>query len=259
MGFETKINIFNVSSLINSFNFILKFCILVKNDSEALKYVDIHTHGNWNAEILQIKNFTLSEANTIFENGFYSFGIHPWYILEIDFQSEERKLESKIIQKNCLAIGECGLDKICNIGFSNQMRFFEMQIQLSEKLEKPLILHIVKAFNELMAIRKKSKAQQAWIVHGFGGSVELARQLTDMGLYLSFGHQLKNEFSKASKTIKSIPLNKLFLETDTREVLIEEIYHIAALRIGIEEGELKKQLFSNFLEVFPDQKRKLMS
>lgn len=91
-----------------------------------------------------------------------------------------------------------------------QLIAFEKQIALSEKYQKPLILHIVRAFNDLIRLRLDSKAKQVWIVHGFDGSPQLAKQLSDLGIYISFGFHLGKSISKACKSIGTIPFKSYF-------------------------------------------------
>lgn len=131
-----------------------------------------------------------------------------------------------------------------------QLIAFEKQIALSEKYQKPLILHIVRAFNDLIRLRLDSKAKQVWIVHGFDGSPQLAKQLSDLGIYISFGFHLGKSISKACKSIGTIPLSHIFLETDASELSIKEIYSLASERLNISVAQLQSQLWLNFQEVF---------
>jgi TatD DNase family protein len=76
-------------------------------------------------------------------------------------------IEEKLKDENCFALGECGLDKITASDFELQKVVFKKQIQLSEKHQKPLIIHCVKAHQELIEIKKELKPKQVWIFHGF--------------------------------------------------------------------------------------------
>ena len=96
-----------------------------------------------------------------------------------------------LINKYCVGIGECGLDFFKKtIDEQKQIHFFSKQIELSEALELPLIIHCVRAFHELFYLHKLYKPKQAWIVHGFNGSLKLATQLLEKGIYMSFGKTL---------------------------------------------------------------------
>lgn len=180
----------------------------------------------------------------------FSLGVHPWFVKARTLDKELKKIENQMNNDSFLAIGECGLDKVCDTDFDLQIAAFKKQIELSEKYKKPLVLHVVKAFNELINIKRESKTKQIWIVHGFNGSPQLAKQLTDLGIYISFGSQLKKHISKASSSIKSIPINRLFLETDTSELTIQEIHTLAAERLNTSLTQLQGQLWKNFQKVF---------
>ena len=134
--------------------------------------------------------------------------------------------------------------------FEQQIAFFERQIDLSETLQKPMILHDVKSHNEILALRKKHKAKQPWILHGFNGTEQDIRQLTGQGLCLSVGESLLHPERKITKSLKDIPLDMLFLETDMAEVGIETIYKAAAKILDIDIAVLKRRLFANFARLF---------
>lgn len=215
-----------------------------------MKFVDIHTHKKQNLDAFQL--FDLSDGKDINmgRKNYYSLGIHPWYIKESPLEQELERIEKHIQTKSFLAIGECGLDKVCDTALALQYFAFEKQILLSEKYKKPLILHIVKAYNELVRLKVALEPRQVWIVHGFNGSPQLAKQLIELGMYISFGAQLGNKVSKASKSIVSVPIHRIFLETDTSILTIKEIYRLAAERLNMDVDQLKKQLWQNFQAVF---------
>ena len=213
-------------------------------------YVDIHTHNaKSNDDLIQIVNLNLDTPCP--EQGYYSYGIHPWVLDSADFQVDEalNKLKENLQQPQVVALGEAGLDKF-HADFERQMKVFERQIVLSENLKKPMILHDVKSHNEILALRKKHKAKQPWILHGFNGTEQDIRQLTTQGLYLSVGESLLHPERKIYKLLKHIPLEQLFLETDMAKINIEKVYEAAARLLEIELSELKTKIFSNFARVF---------
>lgn len=210
-------------------------------------FVDIHTHTASTADdLIQIVNLDLEQPCP--EQSYYSYGIHPWTLDNADFQLEEALalLEERLPSPNVLALGEAGLDKMHKESFEQQIILFERQIELSEALQKPMILHDVKSHNEILALRKKHKAKQPWILHGFNGTEQDIRQLTGQGLYLSVGEGLLHSERKIAKSLKNIPLDLLFLETDMAKVGIETIYEAAAKLLDIDIAVLKKRLFANF-------------
>ena len=214
-------------------------------------FIDIHTHTTKSRDnLIQIINLNLESPCP--EQGFYSYGIHPWALDNVDFQTEKalQTLEEKLKLPQVLALGEAGLDKMHKASFERQVAVFERQIELSEALQKPMILHDVRSHNEIIALRKKHKAQQPWIVHGFSGTEQDIKQLIGQGIYLSVGESLLHPERKINKSFKFIDLDYLFLETDMAEISVEMIYKAAANLLEMDIVSLQKQIFANFARLF---------
>jgi TatD DNase family protein len=215
-----------------------------------LLFVDIHTHTAKTGDLLQIINMDLEQVCP--EQGYYSYGIHPWALDSADFQMERalKKLEERLKTPNVLALGEAGLDKMHKATYEQQIELFERQIELSEALQKPMILHDVRSHNEIIALRKKHKAQQPWILHGFNGTEQDVKQLIGQGIYLSVGESVLFSEKKIYKSFRFIDLDYLFLETDMAEIGIETIYEAAAKRLEMDINTLRAQIFRNFAKLF---------
>ena len=214
-------------------------------------FVDIHTHTAKTADdLIQIVNLDLEQPCP--NQGYYSYGIHPWKLDNVDFQLKEAfsLLEERLQSPNVLALGEAGLDKMHKGSFEQQIVVFERQIDLSEALQKPIILHDVRSHNEILALRKKHKAKQPWILHGFNGTEQDIQQLTGQGLYLSVGESLLHSERKITKSLKNIPLGMLFMETDMAEISVEKIYEVAAKLLGMDLSALQTRIFANFARLF---------
>ena len=214
-------------------------------------FIDIHTHKAESSDnLIQIVNLDLNQSCP--EHGYYSHGLHSWEVDSTDFQMETALecLEKKLKSPNVLALGEAGLDKLHKASFEQQIELFERQIELSEALHKPMILHNVKSHNEILALRKKHKAKQPWILHGFNGTEQDIQQLTGQGLYLSIGESLLHSERKIYNSFKYIDLDHLFLETDMAKEGIETIYDVAAKLLGIDIAVLQRRLFANFARIF---------
>ena len=214
-------------------------------------FIDIHTHSvKTDDKLIQIANLDLNQPCP--EQGYYSYGIHPWALDNVDFQIEEAlsSLEARLQSPNVIALGEAGLDKIHKASFERQVAVFERQIELSEALQKPMILHDVRSHNEIIALRKKHKAVQPWIVHGFSGTEQDVRQLIGQGIYLSVGESQLHPERKIYKPFKFIDLNYLFLETDMSEIGVETIYEAAANLLEMDLPALQTRIFSNFARLF---------
>ncbi len=146
----------------------------------------------------------------------YSMGIHPWHTDSLPPDWKQR-LDRAARQPGVVAIGEAGLDRLRGADLDTQLRVLERHVALSEELQLPLILHVVKAFNEIIALRRRLRPQQRWIIHGFRGKPQLARQLLDHGFDISLGEHFNPD------TAAIIPSDRLHFETDTSPLPIATI------------------------------------
>ena len=214
-------------------------------------FINIHTHtAKSDDNLIQIVNLNLNQPCP--EQGYFSYGIHPWALDDADFQVEKafQALEEKLKSPQVIALGETGLDKMHKASFERQIELFERQIELSEALQKPMILHDVRSHNEIIALRKKHKAQQPWIVHGFSGTEQDVKQLIGQGIYLSVGESLLHPERKIHKSFKFIDLDYQFLETDMAEIGIELVYEAAAKILEMDLPTLQMRIFANFARLF---------
>jgi TatD DNase family protein len=213
-----------------------------------MEFFNCHTHQFTNqSNILELVNQYPQEFDASIP--FYSIGIHPWYIKEDRIDEDLRIIEEKLQTNNCLAIGECGLDKRIEIPLEQQIIVFEKQLALAEKYKKPVVIHCVAAFQEVIATKKKMKISVPMIIHGFSKNNHLANQLITAGFYLSFGkYLLKNPELKT--VFQNIPNDRFFLETDTIEEGISEVYNLASEYKYITIKELQEIISSNFRIVF---------
>jgi len=212
-------------------------------------YIDIHTHNSSKeVDVLEIHNIFL-EDDAIPES-YFSIGLHPWNI-DGNIIDVTAKLNLIKDNKTLLAIGEIGFDKNINTSLNDQRILLHEQLIISEQNNLPVILHIVKAFNEIIDIKNKWCYSQPWIIHGFNKNKELAKQLLAKGFYLSLGAKVMRNDIVFSELVKSIDISKLFLETDDQsEFTIKDIYKRVAKIKEISEKELVLQLEHNFKKVF---------
>lgn len=153
------------------------------------------------------------------------------------------------------AIGECGLDRMgAGTGagwFEIQKDVFKKQIELSEQYSKPLIIHAVRTYPDIIAIRKETKAKQPWIIHGFQGNEQSAEQLLKHdGIYISLGEILFRNEERARRLLQIIPYDRLFLETDVAERSIIDVYEKAVSLSVVEMEKLRCDIFDNFVKIF---------
>ena len=175
-----------------------------------------------------------------------SAGIHPWQLKE-DFSLQLNQLAKLASSKNVIAIGECGLDRIKGPAFEIQFDAFRAQINIANQVNKPMILHLVKSYSDILAISHSMKTP--WIVHGFKGNLIEAENLLRKGAKLSFGPRLLTDETMQA-LFTSIPLDCIYLETDTKPVLIDEMYHKAALLRNIKMDDLRIGIWLNFVRDF---------
>lgn len=200
----------------------------------ALDYLNIHTHH------------PAREG----EQTFPSFGLHPWYLTEA-WQEEVRELEGRLNAMNrgeagllenqgkgeLFFIGECGLDRLCDTPYERQLAAFEAQIRLSEQLQRPLILHCVRATDDVLRLKRGTR--QPWVFHGFRGKPQQLRQLLVHGFYVSFG------FRYNVSSLQACPPDRLFLETDDSPTPIERLYAATAPLLGTTPEALNRQVWQN--------------
>lgn len=213
-----------------------------------MKYFNLHTHKfTNNPNVLELVNQYPWEFDASIPQ--YSIGIHPWYIDENRLENDLKTIEEKLQLQECLALGECGLDKRIDIPMDLQVKVFEQQIALAEKYKKPLVLHLVAAYQELIEIKNRLQVSVPIILHGFSKNEQTAKQLIENGCYLSFGkYLLRNPELKS--VFQSVPNDKFFLETDTIDETLEEVYRLASEYKNCSLEEIKALTTVNFNKVF---------
>lgn len=215
-------------------------------------YIDIHVHGGKPAKGIFILETLMAHENRMPENvpGIaFTYGIHPWFLNEEDYIRQIKSVEIIAAGNNIIAIGEAGFDKLRGPLPALQKKAFREQVAISEKYRKPLIIHCVKAWDEILAEHKDLKPVMPWMIHGYRGKLPLAKQLISKGLYLSIWFEFALR-SESSSLIKALPGEKLFLETDGAAVDIRDIYNKVSADRNVSVEELKERTRSNFIEFF---------
>lgn len=214
-------------------------------------FIDIHSHNKAAGVASVIVSVDASDFVVgVPRDGFYSLGIHPWFIGRQDCEASLQKMRSVSTDANLLAVGECGLDRLTEVPLAEQEAIFIAQIELAERLGKPVVIHCVRAFNDLLRIKAALKPAQPWIFHGFNNKASIAASLLNCGSYLSFGKALLHPGSNAAKVLPAVPPDRFFLETDDSGLPIERIYEAAADLRGIGLPELQQTIANNFKRVF---------
>ena len=222
------------------------------NLPEPGDYIDIHNHGSLSAPgQFSIENIMAHEGRTPDnQTGLtYTIGIHPWHLTNENFLQQISDVRKYSDHLNVIALGEAGFDRLRGPAALLQQSAFKEQVKIADERSKPVFIHCVRAWDELLSEQKNLKPSTPWIIHGFRGKKELAVQLISKGMYLSFwfDYILKPE---SAPLIKSLPKERIFLETDGSGVEIETLYKKVATDLGISEVELKEIVYSNFKGVF---------
>ena len=189
-----------------------------------LDFPDIHTHrtGAGNASGFCLLSCTPDE-----------FVEETWHLLE-----------EAVRHPQVLAVGEAGVDKLAAAPLPLQETVFERQALLAEETDKPLVIHLVKAVDELLRVRKRLLPRVPWVVHGFRGKAALAQELLHHGFYLSFGEKYQEG------ALNAVPLSRLFLETDESLESISRLYVRAAAVRQLSVEELVTAVRDNVCRVF---------
>lgn len=177
--------------------------------------LDIHTHHT----PPQPKGVicVTPETFSLVDNQYYSIGIHPWELTAGINDEVWEKLEIALEDPQVVALGECGIDIPKGGPLFRQMQVFRRQIELSEKIGKPLIIHSVKGQEIIIGLKKEFKPTQPWLIHGFRGKPTIAKMYIDADIYLSFGEFFNEE------SLINLPSEYIFAETDDSTLSIEEI------------------------------------
>lgn len=189
--------------------------------------IDIHTHT----------------APSVPGTAIVSGGIHPWHIDDGWKDTFARYAEEA---KGHLCIGESGLDKVKGPDLELQREVFVAHIQLSERLGKPLVIHCVKAMQEVLALKKEMQPTQPWIIHGFRGNPQQAAQYRQAGLHLSFGLHFNAE------TLRSTPMEDLLAESDEDD--IQAVYRAHSQCLGQSIEQLQRQVSANILRILGESR-----
>ena len=188
-----------------------------------IRCLDSHTHHPA-PQPEGIISATMDDFNPV-EGQLYSLGIHPWVAYNEISHDQWVEFESLCSLPSVVAIGECGIDKLKGGLLFKQMLVFNRQIEISERLRKPLIIHDVKAHDVIVGLKRDLNPSQKWMVHGMRGKPTVAKMLTDAGIYISFGEYFN------PGTLKATPLDMILAETDESSLSIEDILNNISLQL----------------------------
>ncbi len=213
------------------------------------KFFNLHRHSPAK-DLEETAIINIFPGDDVPEKDFYSVGLHPWHLSESTMKRDLELVAEK--GKSAAAVGECGLDRACKVSFDLQMKVFRRQVEIAASLDKPVVIHCVRAYPDITSERKAFPGGRPWIIHGFRGNIQTASQLVGQGFYLSFGKALLED-KRLGDVLAGIPTDRFFLETDDSGMDIVEIYKAAAGILGVSPDALGGLLESNARKVFPLQ------
>lgn len=163
----------------------------------------------------------LIELCAQYNNVYYALGLHPIFIRE--HQSDDVQLLRDCVElSQPIAIGEIGLDFYDrSLALEKQLGLFQQQLAVACDVELPVILHVRKAHQEVLACLEKYPVTGG-VVHAFNGSMQLAERYMTHNFKFGFGGMLTFErSSKLRKLAKQLPLESIVLETDSPDMTVE--------------------------------------
>lgn len=216
-----------------------------------MRFTNFHTHRELNAENeVGCISLNYDELHRISSGTHYTVGIHPWHTRRMPADAP-KAIRTAAQNKNIIGIGEIGLDRLQGAPLEQQIELLKIQADFALELNKPIVIHCVRAWSELIGLLNTDRYRRLKkAVHGFRGKANLARQLIENNFYLSFGAILVNPTPELSESLTLVPRNRLFLETDTSEMPIAEIYDAAADILDTTSTRLKEQLSANLADFF---------
>ncbi len=217
-----------------------------------MKFIDLHTHRLTEADDIQILNIFAQDIPKAKPEFLFSAGLHPWHIEKVNTEECISEIERISGMKNFVAIGECGLDRSVSTDFALQEMIFKEQIRVAENQSKCLIIHCVRAYSDIINLKIQTKSEVPWILHGYSGNMETTWSLIRHGFYFSVGERLLKNVSSHS-VLRTIPTERLFMETDDSEISIRQIYLSASQILKIENEILINLIFRNFKAVFGNE------
>jgi TatD DNase family protein len=215
-------------------------------------YINIHTHGSDPEDgVFSLENLMMHEKNMPYPvpGTAYSCGIHPWYITRDNHKDLLKSLSDIAVNDDVAAIGECGFDRLHGPDLDLQRKVFEEQVMIAAELGKPVIIHCVRSWDELLASYKRMNPPVPWMVHGFRRKTGLAEQLISRNMYLSFWFDFIIR-PESAQLLRSLPKDRIFLETDGADVDIRDIYIKVSVDLEMSIDELKLRILDNYRRLF---------
>lgn len=206
-------------------------------------YIDIHTHKEFPSG-RAVRTYSIGMDAEAPISDTFSAGIHPRSAADTNVEDALAYLRVAPV----VAIGEIGLDYARETDIIAQTKILEAQLKIAEERSLPVILHCVRAYNDMLHILGGFRLK-AVIFHGYTGSPEQTATIIKKGYYISVGER-SLESPKTIEALRRTPLDHIFAETDESDSPIETIYGKLAAALQIPLPELQKAIMSNYKKIF---------
>lgn len=218
------------------------------NPGREIRYIDFHSHQpGGGSDTITIMNLMAGEdvPADFAQNTLFSAGIHPWQLTEENAQQMRTELLLTAAHHHVVMIGEAGFDRLKGPGTKLQYTLFLFQAAIAREMDKPMVIHCVRGWEELRRAHAEAKPEKPWVIHGFRGNVRLAASLAGDGFWFSLGATGINK-----DILKVISHDRILLETDDSGGSIADVYRLFAVTAGYDEDAAAGLIKSNFNSLF---------
>tara|TARA_Y100000739_G_scaffold75756_1_gene63972 strand:+ start:412 stop:1176 length:765 start_codon:yes stop_codon:yes gene_type:complete len=149
------------------------------------------------------------------ENIFLMSGLHPCYVGK-DFSDEISLVQNILKNNHIVAIGEIGIDLYWDkSNLSMQTKAFEMQIEIANNNNLPIVIHCRESFDEIYNVLINNKPLNGGVFHCFSGDLEQANKIIELDMKLGIGGVVTFKNGKIDKFLNQIDIKNIVLETDS--------------------------------------------
>ncbi len=223
---------------------------MTSKELSPANFINIHCHGLSSEKCIYSYN---PGINDLAKDTLFSVGLHPWSISTnlIENYQLMSEVHQRAQDKNCLMIGESGLDRLRGASLDLQEEFMREHIKISEDLKKPLILHNVRALDLILKLQRQERPLQPWILHDFNGNDIQIAQISNKNIYVSLGPTFMRENSKISEFVAKVRTERILFETDDDKNLnVKDVYQKYSDLTKISLENLCVQVEKNFTNLF---------
>lgn len=213
-----------------------------------MKHINFHCHcSNCPPTGVNVISYNVDEFIQAQQRQYVTLGVHPWLTAHSDVYNWISRLRELCGSDNVIGVGEIGLDRFKGIPLQVQEIMLRQQLDIALEMDKPVVIHCVRAWSELVKILSESRYVAMKVaIHGFRQHAGLVQQLVDKGYYISFGSLVVDPTPELAETLTAVPLDRIFFETDTSNMPIDEIYHAASDILNIPVERIEDQIINNF-------------